>query len=130
MIEIDAGEEKLVIEDLAVGENESGLVHWAEAAINGKRCHCEFIDMPMFDDGGKNLRMDAVGSMLTQKYYEPPYVEPPKDLKEKSIPVEIVDAEPVLIDPKVVADRRATLAVLNQKAQLWNQPKTEFVKDW
>jgi hypothetical protein len=122
----------LTIKNLVVTDNESGLVHIVEADLSDgkttKRCHVEFIDMPMFDAEGE-LRMDAVGSMLMAKFTEPEFVPPKPDPDAKPEPMpEPIEVEPVAIDPDYLAERKAKLATL--KTQVAAAPKTITVKGY
>lgn len=122
-----------------VGENESGLVHWAEAEVSDgiitKLCHVEFIDMPLVDENGE-LRMDAVGSMLLSKFYEPEYVEPEPELDEFGKPIKIEPLEEPMIEEPVIftaeqieyiGQRKTKLAIL-QKA-VAKMPDVKVIQD-
>jgi hypothetical protein len=117
----------LTISNLKVGENESGLVHYAEATVSdgktSKLCHVEFIDMPLTDGKGA-LRMDAVGSMLMAAYTAPEFVNPPQEEGgEFDVPEEV---EPPEFTAEYVAERKIKLTVL--KAEAAKLPKTIVVK--
>lgn len=109
----------LAITNLAVGENESGLLYWAEAdiveGVEKTRVRVYFIDMPMFDDKA-NLRMDGVGDLLRRAYEET--LHPSAPVPTETVFEEMPEAPPAAAEvatppsPKLLKARRDKLAVL------------------